>query len=211
MRENWEYQAHQGLKRGDDEKQHHLTEMLDFFAAAGSPTGLVTRTEFNGRACFEVEFRRRARLKVREYFDIESGLRVGTAYSGTNAEIFYLDDYKEFDGVKIATRLTALPKAKRMKCSPLSSVEFVDVPDSKFAMPIHLPEWPEAGIRSRRRIRPGSPGTHSPGRGKANTTAGSVRASGAPTTPSSVLCCLQFVGRGHAEFRGRAAGCIASI
>ena len=154
-REDWEYHAHQGLKRGDDEQQHRLTEMLDLFATPGSATGRVARAQFNGRSCFELQFRRRPTQIVREYFDTNSGLRVGATYAGTNAETFLIDDYKEFEGIKIGTRLTRITAGKTNDILTIASVEFIDVPDSKFAMPIHVPEWPEGWNQIDERYPPG--------------------------------------------------------
>ena len=142
-RDDGEYHIHQGLKRVDDEQQRRLTEMLDLFASRGPAAGVVKSTKFNGQSCFEVQAHRRQSQIIREYFDANSGLRIGAIYPGTGAETFLIDDYKEFDGLKIPTRLTRIKDGTTNDIFTITSIEFVDVPDAKFAMPIHVPAWPE--------------------------------------------------------------------
>ena len=148
-REDWEFHAKQGLARSEDEAQRRLTEVLELFSTlraddAERAAGVVARTSFDGHPCFELSSARRKNQVVREFFDASSGIRVGVTYPGTNTETFLLDAYEDFSGVKIPTRVTRLADGKTNDVFTIRAAEFVDVPDSRFAMPIHVPEWPEA-------------------------------------------------------------------
>ena len=141
--DGYEFHTRQGIKRADDEKQHRLMEVLDVFSVLRSAaTGAVSRAAFNEQDCWALQSVNRGTQAMTEYFDVRSGARVGVAYSGTNAETFLLGERRAFGAVTIPSRVVRKEGDRTNDVFTIASFEFVDVPDAKFAMPVHLPGWP---------------------------------------------------------------------
>ena len=144
---DWEFHTRQGLLRRNDEKQQRLTEVLDLNAllleeAEVSKGTNTAKTDFQGQECISISLSRRNQ-PVTNFFAAKSGLRFAVSYGGTNGETFITSDYKSFDGLKIPTRVTRLEGQKTNDVFTISSVDFLQAPDSQFAVPIHMPNWPE--------------------------------------------------------------------
>src|SRR5438876_1032069 len=110
---DWESHARQGLKRLADERQQHLTDVLDLNSVLNIEAGLIHahtagKTRFRGRDCLQLDLAGRNGQRVTEFFDVASGLRAAVSYAGTNAETFITTDYKELGGVTIPTRVIRL-------------------------------------------------------------------------------------------------------
>jgi hypothetical protein len=141
--EDYEFHAQQGLKRLDDERQHRLAESLDLFSVLRpSATGMVSRATFDGKDCWALQSTRRNAQAVTECFDIQSGARTAATYSGTNVETFLFGERRTFGAVTLPSRIIRKDGDKTNDVFTLASLEFIDVPDAKFAMPIHMPRWP---------------------------------------------------------------------
>ena len=144
---DWESHARQGLRRLADERQQHLTDVLDLNSMLNDETGLthahtVGRIRFQDRECLQLDLTGRNEQGVTEYFDPASGLRAGVSYAGTNAETFITTEYKEIGGVTIPTRVIRLDGERTNDVFTIISAESVLAPDSKFVLPIHVPDWP---------------------------------------------------------------------
>src|SRR5207247_9908270 len=131
---DWESHARQGLRRLADERQQHLTDVLDLNSMLNDETGLthahtVGRIWFQDRECLQLDLTGRNEQGVTEYFDPASGLRAGVSYAGTNAETFITTDYKALGGVTIPTRVIRMDGERRNDEFNLFWAAHVLVPD----------------------------------------------------------------------------------
>lgn len=99
----------------------------------------VERTEFDGRSAFKVRVVLKSALERVEYFDVATGLQIGSESTratpqGLVPTTNILRDYRLFGDVKQAT--TFLQRALGFEqVVSLTSVEYDLVPDSTFALP----------------------------------------------------------------------------
>lgn len=99
----------------------------------------VERTTFEGRPAYRVKAVRVTGDEDHEFFDVETGLLIGTMVTrespmGPTKATHLLSDYREFGGVKIATRVVQRAMGTEQVIT-LSSVEFDTVPASAFEPP----------------------------------------------------------------------------
>lgn len=144
-------------------------EAADFYADLYDPANFasmetVELTEFEGKDCYKLTLVSKSGRETFEYFDAESGLKLGSEgknqagnYVFEGSEI--LADYEEFGGVLVATK-----RIWRYKGWPYEQVVTItefqlnDVPDTVFALPTELEEgsWPVAdAIAALMQLEPG--------------------------------------------------------
>jgi hypothetical protein len=99
----------------------------------------VGRAQFEGKDCYQLKLTRKSGQEVTEYYDMQSGLLVGSAETqetplGSIKATGILSDYKKFGDALFATKLTQKlgPLAQVMT---FSSMDFNQVDDSVFALP----------------------------------------------------------------------------
>ena len=102
----------------------------------------VEKTAFEGRPCYKVNLVRKDGGEETEYYDAESGLRVGTVQTretpmGPITATQVLSDYKNFGGLLLPTTMkqTAMGVEQVLK---VTSVEFDNVPPSTFDLPAQI-------------------------------------------------------------------------
>lgn len=111
----WAIQPGQGPLILGGEQAAQIAEQADFFGdlhdfAKFSSLETEEETEFQGRRVYKVKLVRHNGTVVREYFDVSSGLSVGGTTSietamGRMEMVTILSDYKEFSGMRMATRV----------------------------------------------------------------------------------------------------------
>ena len=111
----WAIQPGQGPLILGGEQAAQIAEQADFFGdlhdfAKFSSLETEEETEFQGRRVYKVKLVRHNGTVVREYFDVSSGLSVGGTTSietamGRMEMVTVLSDYKEFSGMRMATRV----------------------------------------------------------------------------------------------------------
>lgn len=100
------------------------------------------RTELNGRPCYRVRLTTAAGRESWQCFDTETGLMVATggkqeSQMGTMEVTSLLSDYREFDGIKMATRSTTKMMGQDMTMT-VKSVSHAPVDASAFALPAEI-------------------------------------------------------------------------
>ena len=100
------------------------------------------RTELNGRPCYKVKLTTASGRESWQCFDTETGLMVATggkqeSQMGSIEVTSLLSDYKDFDGVKMATRSTAKMMGQDMTVT-VKSVSHAPVDASAFALPAEI-------------------------------------------------------------------------
>ena len=144
---NWTYHAKQGLRRRSLDDRYPLNDVFDLYASLHDEKDFVSlktagTAPFEGRECYQLEIIRSRGQVLTEFYDAGSGLLAGMAYGGDKPETIVLEDYREFDGVKIPTRVSRKERGTVKDLFTIASVEFTPVVDSVFAMPVHVPDWP---------------------------------------------------------------------
>jgi hypothetical protein len=110
------------------------------FAKAFPTMETVGERTIDGRACWNVRMVSAAGDEVRNCFDKESGLLVGTAFPARNAPAgsdsteVVVGGYREFDGLRLPTRMTTTVGGQRM-ITIIKSVSHAPIADSVFALP----------------------------------------------------------------------------
>lgn len=144
-------------------------EEANFYIDLYDPEGFssmetVELTEFEGKACYKLKLVSKSGRETFEYFDAESGLKVGS--EGKNQEGNYafegseiLTDYEDYGGVLIPTK-----RIWRYKGWPyeqvvtVTTLELDNVSDTVFALPAELNggTWPVAdAITELMALKPG--------------------------------------------------------
>ena len=109
------------------------------FARVFSTMETVGERTVDGRACWNVRMVSATGIEVQNCFDKESGLLVGsiahqhTQMGEVTADIV-MSDYKEFDGLKLPTRMT-MTMGPQQVVTTIKSVSHAPVADSIFALP----------------------------------------------------------------------------
>jgi SAM-dependent methyltransferase len=121
---------------------------------AGDFTSMETVgiADLNGRTCYKLELVSKRGLRRTEYFDRDTGFRVGSEtkaivgnYLVPMSEDF--SDYKMFDGVMLPTNIVwRYPEMEHPQTLTVQAVQFENLPDTVFALPAELEEnrWPFA-------------------------------------------------------------------
>jgi hypothetical protein len=108
--------------------------------------------DFEGRTCYKLELVSKWGLRRTEYFDRETGFRVGSETKGIVGNYLVpmseqLSEYKMFDGVMLPTNIIwRYPGVEFPQTLTVQAVEFENVPDTVFALPAELEgnQWPFA-------------------------------------------------------------------
>ncbi len=99
----------------------------------------VTQAEFDGKRAFRVQVILRSGSESLQYFDVESGLYIGSEATratsqGTIPVVQVARDYRQFGGLRIP--VTRIHRAMGVEqVATITSVEFDVVPDQAFALP----------------------------------------------------------------------------
>lgn len=130
------------LLEGDQAKE--MQRQGDFYgslhdASNYSSAETVELADFEGRKCYKVKLVRKLGGEGFEYFDAATGLTAGVVRdldtpAGKVQSTQIVGDYKDFDGVKIPTRIQSKNGQFDMTMS-FSSVEFDKVDTAAFALP----------------------------------------------------------------------------
>jgi len=100
------------------------------------------RTELNGRPCYRVKLTTATGRESWQCFDTETGLMVASggkqeSQMGSMEMTSLLSDYKEFDGIRMATRSTTRMMGQDMTMT-IKSVSHAPVDASAFALPAEI-------------------------------------------------------------------------
>ena len=104
-----------------------------------SSSAVLERTTFEGKDCYVLKLVRRSGIEVTEYYEVGSGLLVGSQMNSTSAmgsipTTVVVDDYKEFGGVLMPTRVRQRAMGVEWVLTT-TSVEHDTVPAGAFALP----------------------------------------------------------------------------
>jgi hypothetical protein len=128
----------------DGKMLDQLREQARFDSVLHDPTEFKSmqttgKTLFEGRDCYQVKLARRSGQETTEYYDVETGLLIGSAEVqetplGSIAVTAIIGEYKKFGDILFATRLTQKmgPLAQVMS---FSTMDFNQVNDSAFVLP----------------------------------------------------------------------------
>ncbi len=132
-------------------------EGADFYATLYDPANFasiqtVELTEFEGKECHKLKLVSKSGREVFEYFDAESGLKVGSQSKSQSGNYVYdsseiLSDYEDFGGVLIPTTRTWRYEGwPYEQVVTMTALELDNVPDTVFALPAELKKgsWPVA-------------------------------------------------------------------
>lgn len=122
-----------------------LRDDADFYGDLHDPEKYVAvetlaREEFGGHDTWKVRLERPSGRVYFEYFDVETGLMVGNegeqaSMMGTLDVVSVLGDYREFDGLRIATRVTQDFGMGQTAVTVLDHVEHGTLSAEDFALP----------------------------------------------------------------------------
>ena len=128
----------------EGQSRDQLATQADFFAdlhdaSKFSAMTTVGEIDFEGKRCYEVRFTRLNGTSVTEYFDKATGLSAGGLSSadtpmGAMQQVSVYSDYKEFGGMRFATRIVQRNPQYEMVLS-ISAIEFDNVDAAAVALP----------------------------------------------------------------------------
>lgn len=140
----WVIQPGQGPVILDGEQAAQVAEQGDFFGDLHDTTKFesmetLEETEFEGRRAYKVRLARPNGTVVHEYFDVATGLSAGGSMSvptplGPMEMVTVLSDYREFGGMRVATRVVQKNPQFEVVLS-IVSVEFDTIDPSAVALP----------------------------------------------------------------------------
>jgi len=111
--------------------------VVDFARAYPTMETLGERT-VDGHACWNVRMVSKDGFEVRNCFDKDSGLLVSTVVPGTEgAADMVMSDYRDFDGLRMPTRLTTTVNGQRT-VTTIRSISHAPIADSVFAPPAEV-------------------------------------------------------------------------
>lgn len=104
-----------------------------------SSTETVEQTEMNGEACWRVKLTWNSGRESFDFYSVESGLLVGSTINqespmGTIQVTTLLDEYREFGGFRMPTRMTQQMMGQE-QVMVIENVEFPAPDESVFALP----------------------------------------------------------------------------
>jgi len=102
----------------------------------------VDRTEFEGRSCYKVKLVTKWGEEYFEYYDAQTGLLVGMERKmespmGALATTTIIDEYRDFDGIKVAAKLRVLSMGMEQVVT-VDSVSFEKFDMSVFELPTEI-------------------------------------------------------------------------
>ena len=132
-------------------------EEADFYLDLYDPANFTSMetaelTEFEGKECYKLKLVSKTGRETFEYFDVESGLKIGSEGKNQNGNYAFegseiLDDYEEYGGVLIPTkRIWRYKGWPHEQVVTVTALELNSVSDTVFALPDDLQEdpWPVA-------------------------------------------------------------------
>jgi hypothetical protein len=148
----WAVQPGQGAMLLTGEQGAQIAEQADFFADLHDLTRFtaletVRDTTFEGKRAFEVQLTRTDGNVMREFFDVVTGLSLGSTVSvetpmGPRTATVTYADYRDFEGLRMATRIVQR-NAQFEVVLTIVAVEF----DRVTAEDVALPEAVKALIK----------------------------------------------------------------
>jgi SAM-dependent methyltransferase len=144
-------------------------EAADFYVDLYDPANFASMetveiTEFEGKECYKLKLVSKSGRETFEYFDAESGLKVGAESKNQSGNYVFegsevLADYEDFGGVLIPTkRIWRYRVCPHEQVVTITALELDNVPDTIFALPADLEEaaWPVAdAIAALTQLEPG--------------------------------------------------------
>lgn len=143
----WAMDPNMGPRVKDGAELNQASFQADFYAALHAPDRYksmetVEKTDVDGTSCYKIRLVTRDDDEIFEYFDVDSGLMVGSEMEaetlmGTIKIFSKLADYRQINGVKLPTRMTQSigPMEQIMK---FSDVSFDDVDPAVFELPAEI-------------------------------------------------------------------------
>ncbi len=140
----WSINPAEGPMLKKDKILEQMREQADFYGSLHDEKDYtsmetVASGPFEGKACYQLKLVRKSGQETTEYFDRQTGLLVANVTTqqtplGAIPVTSVLSDYKEFDGVKVPTRISQ-KIAGMQQVMTIDTVEINKVPDSVFDLP----------------------------------------------------------------------------
>lgn len=140
----WSIDPMQGPMLLQGKMLEEVREQADFYGILHDPKNYksmetVQRTQFDNKDCYKLKLVRLSGNETTEYFDTKTGLLVGVvgmheSPMGAASATATVGNYKEFDGVKIPTRVSQQMMGVEMVVI-VTSCENNQVSDSVFDLP----------------------------------------------------------------------------
>lgn len=150
----WANNAMMGPQILEGEQAKAVTEQADFYdelkdVSKYKSAETVDLADFEGKKCYKVHIVKNDGTETNEFYDADSGLQVGASQErkdmGAPMEVTTLvQDYKEFGGVKVATKMVMRMMGMEQTVT-ITSVEFDKVPDSAFDLPAEIKALKDKG------------------------------------------------------------------
>lgn len=143
----WSMNPMQGPRILDGPEMNQMLQQADFDAnldmARSFPTmETVGERQVNGRACWNVRMVHASGMQMHNCFDKENGLLIGalvrqqSAMGDVEAEVRF-EEYKEFDGVRMPTRVVTSAMGQEMVVT-IKSVDHNPIDAATFALPAEI-------------------------------------------------------------------------
>jgi len=143
----WSVDPGVGPRLLDGRELHELQHSADFYSELKDPSDFASatvleRTTFEGKDCYAVKLVRRTGIELTEYYEVATGLLAGSRMDSTSAmgsipTTSVVDEYREFDGVRLPTR--ARQRAMGVEwVLTITSVEHDSVPADAFEPPAEI-------------------------------------------------------------------------
>jgi hypothetical protein len=140
----WENNPMQGPRLLSGRELDTIREEAEFGASSRRGPNVVSsetveQTEMNGEACYKVKIVWRSGRETYDCYSVASGLLVATlarreSPMGTLEVTSHLGDYRDFGGLKVATRMTQQMMGQQQAFT-ISKVEYDVVDPSTFELP----------------------------------------------------------------------------
>ena len=140
----WDLDSHGNvtIHRGDevrsiarDADMYYHLHVMHYFRSLD----VLDVRSFNGRRCYHLRGINNWGRQDEQFYDTETGLLLGYAFNtawrgGKGNAIATLEDYRDFGGVRLATKITTRD-GDSLSVLTIISVSYDDVPDSMFELP----------------------------------------------------------------------------
>ena len=143
----WSIDPGVGPRLLDGRELHELQHSADFYSELKDlsdyeSVAVLERTTFEGKDCYAVRLVRKSGIELTEFYDVSTGLLAGSRMDSTSAmgsipTTSVVDEYREFDGVRLPTR--ARQRAMGVEwVLTVTTVQHNVVPDEAFAPPAEI-------------------------------------------------------------------------
>jgi zinc protease len=140
----WSVDPMQGPTLLSGKMLDEIREQADFYGILHDEKNYTTMettelTQFDNKECYKLKLIRASGHESAEYFDTKTGLLVGMSGAhetplGSMPMTTVIGDYKEFEGIKVPTRLSQKVMGMEMVMT-VTTCENNKVPDSVFELP----------------------------------------------------------------------------